>query len=113
MTQRLMGRTSVRRPIAPRLATAANLTLMLGFSCLAALLPEAPAYADWQDDLRHQLRDEYNCDIAYLTRLEVRKVEGREIVFVRAHCTDARSFDASPQSDNDRFRIKACDVQAC
>jgi len=111
--ERDRAKTREHRLNASRLAAAASVALMVGLSCLVALLPLAPAHADWQDDLRHQLRDEYNCDIAYLTRLEVRKVEGHEIVFVRAHCTDARSFDASRHSEDERFRIKACDVQAC
>jgi len=72
-----------------------------------------PANADWQDDLQRQLRDDYNCDIVYLSRLEVRDVDGREVIFMRAHCTDKRSFDASRQNEAERFPIKACDVQAC
>jgi len=86
---------------------------VLGLASLAPFLLAAHANADWQDDLQRQLRDDYNCDIAYLSRLEVPNVDGREVIFVRAHCTDKRSFDASRQNDAERFRIKACDVQAC
>ncbi|HEY6336803.1 MAG TPA: hypothetical protein VI113_13055 [Alphaproteobacteria bacterium] len=86
---------------------------VLGLASLASFLLAAHANADWQDDLQQQLRDDYNCDIAYLSRLAVRDVDGRQVVFVRAHCTDKRSFDASRQNEAERFRIKACDVQAC
>jgi hypothetical protein len=81
--------------------------------CAAAIMAAHPAFADWQGDLRRQLMNEYNCEVAFLTRVEVRKVDGREVVFVRAHCTDKRAFDANRQSEAEPFKVKACDVQAC
>jgi hypothetical protein len=85
----------------------------IGFASLALLILAPHAHADWQSDLQRQLKEEQNCEIAYLSRLEVRTVEGHQVVFVRAHCNDKRSFDASRQSETQKFVIKACDVQAC
>jgi len=80
---------------------------------LGVVILAGTAHADWQSDLRRQLQDEYNCEIAFLSRLEVRNVDGREVVFVRANCTDKRAFDARRDDPDKPFKIEACDVQSC
>ena len=86
---------------------------VFGFAGLVSVLTSRPAVADWQGDLQRQLRQDYNCEVSFLSRLEVRRINGQEIVFARAHCTDQRSFDVNRNNEAEAFQVRACDVQAC
>ena len=94
-------------------AVGGAMALAVGLAWLALTAPAVADDSDWQGELQRQLKEEYNCDVAYLSRMEKRNVEGREIIFVRAHCFDQRSFDATRQGEAERFVIKSCEVQAC
>ena len=89
-------------------AMVVTLSILVG-----GIFPVGIVHADWQSDLQRQLEREYNCEIAFLSHLEVRKVDGREVVFVRANCTDKRAFEARRDDPSKPFKIEACDVQAC
>lgn len=82
---------------------------------IAAALPLVAAMAstDWQADLYVQIQREHNCEPGFLSAVEVKQVEGREVVFARVHCHDGRAFDAMRNDPARPFRISECNVRAC
>ena len=106
-------KTLRRSPAAFRCSIIAGTALAL--AGLAALSLATSSRADWQSDLRDQLLQEQNCEVLFLSDLEERVVEGQPAVFVRAHCSDQRAFDASRTDGATRFRLQVCDkhMTAC
>jgi hypothetical protein len=94
--------------MAPRVALIASLALML-----VASSGGRPAQADWQSDLRLQLRTEHDCEVAFFSRVSVEHVAGREVVFVHVYCVDQRAFDAERKAEGEPFEIKDCRAAAC
>ena len=101
----------VRALSAPCRAICIAAALLLGGLVSAAAMGQVPG--NWQSDLRRQLWTEHSCEVAFYSRIDVRTVEGHEVVFARAHCTDKRAFDANRQREDQAFKIQECGVQAC
>jgi hypothetical protein len=84
---------------------------------LAYLLLAAPVAAQnvpaWRQQLEYQLRKDYDCEVNYLSNVEVKVINGDETVLARAHCTDNRAFDVSRPGTGKPFTIKQCSTLTC
>ena len=85
-----------------KLATAAALGLWL---------PVANAHADWQQDLAADIDFEHSCEVAFLSHVVEREVEGKLMVMAKVHCTDQRTFDAVRTGRLEPFEFKECTVR--
>ena len=72
----------------------------------AALIPDAVAQESWKPELRLQLEEEHGCELVFFTNVQVRDVNGRLFVKVRAHCRDGRAFDAERDDSFMAFEIR-------
>lgn len=74
------------------------------------LLGAQPAVAEesWQPQLQAEIRHQLDCVVAYLSHIVERSVEGRQLVMVKVHCIDQRSFDALRQDRAAAFQFKEC-----
>jgi len=72
------------------------------------LLDAGLASAGWQEDLALELRVAKGCTVVFLSRVVERSVDGRQIVFAKAHCEDGRVFDASRTDPMMPFDFKEC-----
>jgi hypothetical protein len=83
----------------------------------ALLLDAGAALAAWQDDLAAEIRATNGCRVAYLSQVVERQVDGRQVVFAKAHCEDGRVFDATRTDVVEPFSFKECQPtvqpQAC
>ncbi len=71
-----------------RLVTCLTLSLLVT-ACLAA-----PVLAGWEEELAEQIEHEHDCEVAFLSHIIERSVEGHEVVRAKVHCSDKRSFEA-------------------
>ena len=70
----------------------------------------------WQRDLAREVQGLLDCQVAFLSHVVEREVEGRELVMAKVHCLDQRSFDAVRQEATGRFEFKECtreNTQTC
>lgn len=100
---------ALRRPAVLGAVVAFGLT----FAAPAALRAAGPASGNWQAELKSQLKTEQRCELAYLTRIELRTIAEREVLNVRLHCADSRIFDARRDQATGPFEIQACDAPGC
>ena len=90
--------------------------LILAMGTLAAgigLAGVGLAEADWQAELRQQMREDHRCLIAFYSQVDEREVEGITIVMVRLHCQDGRVFEASRRGPLSPFRVSECNLRSC
>lgn len=80
---------------------------------LAAGAALAEAGPDWREDLVWQMLKEHDCEVNYLTNIEVRAVDDAEVIFARVHCLDKRAFDTSRTRHGTRFEVKECTSAVC
>lgn len=74
------------------------------------------AAAQWQDQLTHQIAWAEDCEVAFLSHVIEREIDGRDVVMVKVHCTDKRDFDALREDKNKPFQFTACEprhVESC
>lgn len=91
------------RLIAKLVLVAAALPLLTA----AVILPE------WQQQLYDQLKKEQNCEVNFLSNIQMRVVNGSETVLARAHCMDKRDFDASRMGAGKPYKLQECSTNAC
>lgn len=82
------------------------------------LAPSGAAWAQpsWQNDLGFELDFLHQCRIAYLSHVVERWIDGRHVVMAKAHCDDARVYDAMRPGDFEPFQLSECrteDTQGC
>ncbi len=77
------------------------LTLLLLVSAALA----APALAGWEEELAEQIELEHDCEVAFLSRIIERTIEGHKVVRAKVHCDDERSFDAFRPDGSDLFQF--------
>ncbi len=88
-------------------------------SVLAGLfgLQASAALAGWQEDLAFEIRVAKGCALAYLSQVVERMVDGRQVIFAKAHCEDGRVFDVTRTDALAPFEFKECQPadrpQAC
>jgi hypothetical protein len=87
---------------------------LLAVSLLAAalLVPALSLRAQdtgWEEQLREQVLREYDCEVAFLSQVSERIVNGDQVVLATVHCQDQRTFDAYRNSAFKAFEIHPCD----
>ena len=94
----------------------------MGYRCSglfagALLLRAGAACAGWQEDLALEIRVAKACNVVYLSQVVERLVDGRQVIFAKAHCEDGRVFDATRTDVLAPFEFKECqpptEPQAC
>lgn len=68
--------------------------------------------AAWQDDLAAEIQATKGCKVAYLSQVVERSVDGRQVVFAKAHCEDGRVFDATRTDLVEPFTFTECQPAA-
>lgn len=91
-----------------RLLLAACLALSTAMPGLAQT--DNPA---WLDQLRAQLAQAEQCEVAFFVSVQEDVLGGRTVYVARAQCVDGRQFDASKNEGEPDFAIKACEVAVC
>ena len=81
--------------------------LMLGLSMTLAPLPALAQ--EWQTQLTEQMQREYDCEVAFLSQVAERMVNGDLVVLAKVHCIDKRTFDAYRDSAFKPFEIHPCE----
>ncbi|MHA1565058.1 MAG: hypothetical protein ACTSX7_07080 [Alphaproteobacteria bacterium] len=87
-----------------------NVALTVAFLMSGAMSTSA-AEEDWRLDLEWQLDEEHACAVSYLTNIIEREVDGKMVVFVRAHCDDGRAFDGVRDDEFSLFDLQSCQLE--
>jgi len=66
--------------------------------------------ADWHDELARQIAHDEGCEVAFVSQVIERDVNGKRLIMAKVHCEDKRSFDALRVSDDFAVEFKACEV---
>lgn len=84
-------------------------TLALGLAWPALLQAQD---GGWQEDLAAEIELTRNCDVAFLSHIVERTIDGRQVVMAKAHCADKRVFDAMRPDVGEPFRFSECQPDA-
>ena len=88
------------------------LAFRLGLAALLLpVLAAAPAAANWQEDLAYEIAGLHACQVAFISHVMEREVDGRQMVMAKVHCEDQRTFDAIRYSAFDLFEFKECTLR--
>lgn len=68
----------------------------------------AQAAAAWAEQLSGEAEVKLGCDVAYVTHVVERMVDGKEMVMAKVHCMDQRAFDAVRFDKSEPFEFKEC-----
>ena len=83
-------------------------------SACAVLTAGVPAFGanddTWHAELTRQIAMSESCEVAFISQVVEREIEGRRLIMAKVHCEDQRSFDALRTSDDEAFTFKACEV---
>jgi hypothetical protein len=88
--------------------------LAFGLSIALALLPASAQ--EWQAQLTEQVLRDYDCEVAFLSQVAERMVDGNLVVLATVHCVDQRSFNAYRDDAFEPFEIHPCenpDTRVC
>ncbi len=83
---------------------------------LAFALPVSSWAAGWREDLVIEIRSAHECEVAYITHVVERSVDGHQVIFAKVHCMDQRSFDATRTDEKEFFSFSECtreESEAC
>ena len=81
---------------------------------LFLIVVAAPAFADWQADLRKQMESQEACKVDYYSHVTERQIGNRMLITAKVHCEDKRTFDADWDDQKKLFKIRRCgQVEAC
>lgn len=76
----------------------------------------ASAAAIWEEDLREQILARHDCEVAFLSHIVERTIDGRKTVRALVHCEDQRRFRAWRARQSDPFTFEDCgsrDAKSC
>ncbi|HMA13587.1 MAG: hypothetical protein ACM35H_15415 [Bacteroidota bacterium] len=82
---------------------------VLGLAAAAGPLPLLAQPHEWQPQLNEQMLREYDCEVAFLSQVAERMVNGDLVVLAKVHCVDKRSFNAVRDSAFEPFEIHPCE----
>lgn len=82
---------------------------VLGLAAAAGPLPLLAQPHEWQPQLNEQMLREYGCEVAFLSQVAERMVNGDLMVLAKVHCVDKRSFNAVRDSAFEPFEIHPCE----
>lgn len=68
----------------------------------------ARAQSGWSDELGIEIGQAERCEVAYLSHVVERDVDGKKLVMAKVHCVDQRVFDAMRPDEFEPFRFNAC-----
>ena len=84
--------------------------LVCALAVLSAPLPlVAQDAAGWQDSLNEQMLRDHDCEVAFLSQVAEREVNGDLVILAKVHCIDKRTFDAYRNSAFKPFEIHPCE----
>ena len=95
-----------------------SLLVAIGLLLIVALVfvLAQSAAAQWEDELTRQVDQDEGCEVAFLSHVIEREIDGRQVVMVKVHCTDERDFDALRDDKFKPFQFTACEprnVESC
>ena len=64
----------------------------------------------WHEELTQQIAESEGCEVAFISQVVEREVDGRRLIMAKVHCEDKRSFDAYRGGADEAFTFKACEV---
>jgi len=82
---------------------------LLAVPLMAAALPLRAQDSGWEKQLSEQVLREYDCEVAFLSQVAERVVNGDQVVLAKVHCQDKRTFDAYRDSAFKPFEIHPCE----
>lgn len=82
---------------------------VLGLVLALGPLPLLAQPREWQGQLNEQMLREYDCEVAFLSQVAERMVDGDLVVLAKVHCVDKRSFNAVRDSAFEPFEIDPCE----
>ena len=85
---------------------------ILGVGLALATATGGWAQAVWEAELTQQIALAEACEVAYLSHVVEREVDGRKLVLAKVHCVDRRVFDASRTDEFESFRFNECQAEA-
>ena len=65
----------------------------------------------WQNRLSADIEFEHECEVAYMSQVVEREVEGDLMIMAKVHCVDQRTFDAIRMRSADAFEFKECTLR--
>ncbi len=65
----------------------------------------------WQRVLSADIEFEHGCEVAYLSQVVERELDGDLMVIAKVHCVDQRTFDATRMRSSDAFEFKECTLR--
>ncbi|MGE5147163.1 MAG: hypothetical protein ACM3N5_10460 [Candidatus Eiseniibacteriota bacterium] len=81
---------------------------------LFMIFAAAPAFADWQADLRKQMAADEGCKVDYYSHITERQIGNRTLITTKVHCEDKRTYDADWDDQKKTFKVRRCgQVEAC
>jgi len=83
-------------------------TAVFFLSLCVLVLGSTPTLAEWQEQVSAEAEAKLDCDVAYLSHVVERTVDGKSLVMVKVHCMDQRSFDAVRYDRMEPFKFEEC-----
>ena len=78
---------------------------------LGVATPSLAEENGWQRILSADIEFEHGCEVAYMSQVVEREVEGDLMVIAKVHCVDQRTFDAIRMRSADAFEFKECTLR--
>ncbi len=68
---------------------------------------------DWQLALQRQLLNEKQCNLNYLTNVNIQTLGAIESIEARAHCMNGQAYDVQSMHGTHLFEIRECRITIC
>ena len=75
------------------------------WATVLSLMAGSAAAEDWERELSAQVLQEHECEVAFLSQVMERNVNGERIILAKVHCIDKRTFDAVRTRDIEFFEF--------
>ncbi len=89
-------------------------SILLGLAFATMIRPstadDTPA---WQLALQQQLLSEKQCNLNYLTNVNVQTLGAIESIQARAHCMNGSAYDVQSMHGTHMFEIRECGMTVC
>jgi len=85
------------------------LGLAAGMAAATLLAPSGGAADEWQTKLNEVMLRDHDCEVAFLSQVAEREVNGDLVILAKVHCVDKRTFDVYRESAFKPFEIHPCE----
>jgi hypothetical protein len=85
---------------------------VLGLGLALANVSSGWAQSAWQAELAQEIVRAQACEVAYLSHVVERVVDGKQVIIAKVHCVDGRVFDASRMDELESFQFNECRAEA-